>query len=204
MAEKEKIQEASSQKEAEAKKPAETANDESKEKILKMSEISLWLDDYDDLFSDFDPRQYSQRALSDDFLAEAKKASRDKDPNKLELRFLIAEAKRDLKNEAVIKKRLHEHFSKHAHILGNEIKGTRNKSVAAAFLGVMLMLAATYINSLEAATFVSRFLFVLLEPAGWFVTWFALDRLFYVTERKKAEYEFYRKMSKCEIIFSSY
>jgi len=204
MAEKEKTQENALQKEAGAKSPAEKADDESKEKILRMSEISLWLDDYDDLFSDFDPRSYSQRTLSDDFLSEAKKASRDKDPNKLEIRFLIAENKRDAKNEAVIKKRLHEHFNKHAALLLNEIKTARNKSIVAAFFGIMMMLGATYINSLEPATFASRFLFVLLEPAGWFVTWFALERLFYTTERKNAEYKFYHKMSKCGIIFSSY
>ena len=46
--------------------------------LLKKSEISLSLDNYDDIFSDFDPRPFSQRALSDDFLIEAKKASRDK------------------------------------------------------------------------------------------------------------------------------
>ena len=35
---------------------------------LREGNISLVLDSYDDLFSDFDPRDYSQKALSDDFL----------------------------------------------------------------------------------------------------------------------------------------
>ena len=47
-------------------------SDEEKQKILEMSEISLILDTYDDMFSSFDPRPYSQRALSEDFLSEAK------------------------------------------------------------------------------------------------------------------------------------
>ena len=204
MSEKEKLPEAEQKQKEENKKTAEKPNDENKEKILRMSEISLWLDDYDDIFSDFDPRYYSQRSLSDDFLSEAKKASRDKDPDKLELRLLISEQKRDSKNEAIIKKRLHEHFNKHAHLLGKEIKNTQNKSILAAFSGLIMMLAATYIKSSAPDAFIVRFLFVLLEPAGWFVTWFALDKLFYAAEVKKAEYGFYEKMSKCEIIFSSY
>lgn len=175
---------------------------EETQKLLEMSEISIWLDSYDDIFSDFDPRQYSQRSLSDDFLSETKKASRDK-AGKLELRLLIPEAQRDSKNEAIIKKRLHEHFNKHSNLLKVEIKSTRNKSIIAAFLGILMMLAATYIGSIKSGTFITRFLFVLLEPAGWFSVWFALERIFYTAETKKPELSFYEKMSKCEIIFSS-
>lgn len=35
--------------------------------------ISLWIDSYDDIFSDFDPRHFSLRNISDDFLYEVKK-----------------------------------------------------------------------------------------------------------------------------------
>lgn len=189
-------------KETETKKNSEKLTEEDTQKLLEMSEISIWLDSYDDIFSDFDPRPYSHRSLSDDFLSETKKASRDK-AGKLELRLLVAEDKRDSKNEAIIKKRLHEHFNKHANQLRKEIKNTRNKSIVAALLGILMMLVAAYINSF-ADTFTTRFLFVLLEPAGWFSVWFALDKLFYTTELKKTEYGFYHKMSKCGIIFSSY
>ena len=37
------------------------------------AKIFLWLDDFDDIFSDFDPRPYSARELSDDFLDEVRK-----------------------------------------------------------------------------------------------------------------------------------
>ena len=41
-------------------------------------DIPLVLDSYDDIFSDFDPRPYSERAMSGDFLLECKKASAEK------------------------------------------------------------------------------------------------------------------------------
>ncbi len=207
MAEKGKMEADSGQKEPEIRKDSEKALEQEKQKMLEMSQISLWLDTYDDIFSDFDPRPYSQRSLSDDFLSEAKKASRDK-KDKLELRLLIPEAQRDLKSEAVIKKRLHEHFSKHMHMIRKEIKDTRTKAIGMIFLGVFFMLSATYINSLKFETtilvFISRFLFVLLEPTGWFTVWFAFDKFFYTAELKKTGYNFNEKMSKCEIIFSLY
>ena len=36
----------------------------------KEGNVSLVLESYNDIFSDFDPRNYSERALSDDFLIE--------------------------------------------------------------------------------------------------------------------------------------
>ena len=178
--------------------------DEDRQKLLEMSQIGILLDNYDDIFSDFDPRHYSQRSLSDDFLSEAKKVSRDKQSDKLELDFLVPKALRDLKMEATIKKRLRDHFNKHMHQLHTEIKTKRAKAAVLALTGMLMMLAATYIYSYEAGGFFSRFLFVLMEPTGWFMTWFAFDQFFYANEIKKTEFDFYRKMSKCEIGFSSY
>ena len=175
---------------------------QSTQKILEISEISLWLDNYDDIFSDFDPREYSQRSLSDDFLTEANKASRDKG-TKLELRLLLPAHQRNPKDEALIKKRLRDHFNKHAHLLRNEIKETKKKAFAILLIGVVLMLAASYVDSFNLSNIAAKFLFVLLEPTGWFFTWFALDKIFYTSELTKSQYNFYSKMSRCEIMFIS-
>ena len=80
--------------------------------------ISLILDSYDDIFSDFDPRSYSEKALSDDFLEECKKAAKDKE-ERPELRLLVQKNKRDYKDEIRIKKRLREHFQRHYKELEN-------------------------------------------------------------------------------------
>ena len=40
--------------------------------IIDKAQVSLVLDTYDDIFSDFDPRPYDQRALSGDFLDAAR------------------------------------------------------------------------------------------------------------------------------------
>src|SRR3989338_3640200 len=174
------------------------------QKLLEMSEISIWLDNYDDIFSDFDPRPFSKRSLSDDFLNEAKKASREKSDEKLELRLLHPDAKRDIKEEANIKKRLRDHFSRHAKMLEDEIKASKTKGIKMFFLGISLILGATSVESFLHGGFLSQLLFVILEPSGWFVTWYALEQIFYPGKDKAAEYLFYKKMSKCEIMFSSY
>ncbi|NYT12918.1 MAG: hypothetical protein GKC01_00225, partial [Candidatus Methanofastidiosa archaeon] len=64
--------------------------------ILREKNISLILDSYDDLFSDFDPRPYSVRGLSDDFLIECRRAVRGikTESPVLELRLLVPKNKR--------------------------------------------------------------------------------------------------------------
>ena len=103
--------------------------DAGSQKLKEMFNISLLLDTYDDIFSDFDPRSYSQRALSDDFLLEAKKASRDKVSGKIELNFLVPAAARDIKQEAIIKKRLREHFRKHYDVMHDEYAGVIRQGI---------------------------------------------------------------------------
>lgn len=177
-----------------------------KHKLLSMSEIGLWLDTYDDIFSDFDPRPYSERALSDDFLFEAKKASKEKTSGKLELIFLIPAHLRRQEDEELIKKRLHEHFRKHYKMLEKELRHMRRNNEASIVLGVMIMLTATYLELIRQThqDLILSFISVILEPAGWFFTWVGLERLLYGNTEKKNDLKFYEKMTKCDIVFLPY
>lgn len=178
---------------------------EEKQKLVQISEISLSLDNYDDIFSDFDPRPYSQRALSDDFLIEAKKASKDKPSGGIELKFLMPQEQRNPANENVIKKRLREHFKKHANLLAKEYKQTIHQGVWFASLGIALMLITSilFFKYTSKSLFIS-FLIVFLEPASWFLFWEGLRLVIFETKTKKPEHDFYNKMSKCEVNFISY
>ncbi len=172
--------------------------------ILAKAEISVLLDTYDDIFSDFDPRPYSQRAISDDFLSEAKRATMDREGN-FHLRFLIPKKMRNLNEEHLIKKRLREHFRKHAILLEQEIKKTRRGGIFMALLGAALLILATLIaHFFEYKNIFFTFLLILLEPAGWFTAWTGLDQLYYTVNEKKPDYIFYEKMTRAEITFISY
>jgi len=179
--------------------------DKEKQKLLEMSEISLWLDTYDDIFSDFDPRPYSQRALSDDFLTEAKKASIDKESGKIELKFLIAKDKRNSSEENTIIKRLRAHFRKHLNMAKLEVELITKKGYSFIIVGIFLMLIASYlIYKNYPKNIFASFLITLLEPAGWFLFWEGLNHLLYRPQEKRKESEFYKKMSESEITFLSY
>ena len=68
-------------------------SEKDKQEAKQLSQISMWMDSYDDIFSDFDPRPSSQRSISDDFLIESRRAAKDKVTGTFELKLLIPDNK---------------------------------------------------------------------------------------------------------------
>jgi hypothetical protein len=169
-----------------------------------MSEISLILDTYDDIFSDFDPRPFDQRAVSDDLLLEIKRASKEKKSGVIELKFLIPHYLRKPEQEILVRKRLREHFRKHYESVASEIHIIRRNGALEAGLGFALAMVAAVILPQTANDVASNILLVLIEPASWFTIWSGFDRIFYVWKQQKPDLDFYSKMSKCEVVFNPY
>ena len=166
--------------------------------------VSLWLDDYDNIFSDFDPRAYSHRALSDDFLNEAKKVTYEIAPGVLDLTFLIPAAVRDQHHEKIIVERLHSHFRKVAGNLDKEYKNVVKKGIFLVLFGLFSMMAATYFSIIANVDFLMHLFKVFFEPVGWFTTWYGLDLLFYKSKESRQELLFSRKMVHAKIEFDTY
>jgi len=168
-----------------------------------LGKISLMLDDYNDIFSDFDPRPNLVRSLSVDFLDEIKRATRDKKEG-LDLSFLIPQHLREIKEETVIKKRLKNHFKKHYETSRQEVKSVVREGILFVAFGVVLMFLATYILfTFKESTFLTTFLVVILEPAGWFLFWEGLDLIIFEPKKRSHELVFYKKMTRAKIYFNS-
>ena len=178
---------------------------DSKNQLLKKSEISLWVDNYDDIFSSFDPRPYSQKALSDDFLTEAKRASRDKVSGKIELSLLVPSHQRNLNEERIIKRRLKDHFKHHYDLLLKEYKKLNFQGIAFVLVGIIFMFIATYVYfHFGEKDLIISFVIILLEPAGWFTFWEGLNLIIFKPKNTQSDLDFYKKMSKGEISFLEY
>ncbi len=175
---------------------------------LREGNISLILNDYDDIFSDFDPRAYSERSLSDDFIYECKKAVRDRE-EEFELRLLVPKDKRNIYHEVKIKKRLKEYFQRHSIEKAEEVKKVLRNGLTMALIGFILMIAGAaliFTNFLEG-TFMFAVLLVILEPAGWFFFWEGLAKIFFIYEeesKKKVEAKFYKRMLNAKVSFLDY
>jgi len=165
-------------------------------------QISIWLDEYDDIFSDFDPRPYSERILSDDFISELKKVCREDVYEIGELHLLIPQNKHNETDEHIIVKRLHSYFKNGKIYLSSRARKTRRQAILIALSGLILILLASYISATQSNKFYLKALLVLFEPAGWFFAWTGLDDLFFASRRKRTELDFFSKMAKAKIVFT--
>jgi hypothetical protein len=191
--------------EAAEKKDAAECSPESKKRIVELSEISVALDSYDDIFSDFDPRDYSKRGLSEDFINEVKRASRAKPTGGLELKILIPENLRNKSHEHVIKDRLKHYFSHHYSLFEKETRSTITRGFYFVILGLILMMIATVIKfTYGQSNLTMDFFIILLEPGGWFLFWEGLNILLLESRKMKPELEFHKKLASSEIEFVAY
>ncbi|MDP2947545.1 MAG: hypothetical protein Q8N88_05515 [Nanoarchaeota archaeon] len=171
---------------------------------MKEGNVGLVLESYQDLFSDFDPRPFSGRSLSVDFLDEAKRATRDT-PEGFELNLLVPEKLREPKKELIIKKRLENHFKKHREEKGKNFRKLILEGIIFVVFGILIMISATAILFYYTeSSFFTSFLVIILEPAGWFLFWEGLDLIIFESKKGKKERTFYHKMAMADINFRSY
>jgi len=171
--------------------------------MIKRSNIPLILDTYNDIFSSFDSRPYSEKALSDDFLIECKKAARDKDDHGIELVLAMPKARRNLNDEFKIKKRLREHFHKHFIEKNADLHKIRKEGLLWVFLGIVVnvLVAVGFINF---ESNILHTIIALFEVPSWFLIWEGMGKIFLESRKIAPDFAFYKKMANCEIIFRSY
>ena len=172
--------------------------------LKKLAEINILISSYNDLFSDFDPSAYPERTLSDDFIIQAKQISKNKSGNNMSLRLLLPANKRNEQDEGLILERLNSYFRNVYKQLKSEVRKANVKGLTLTFVGIILMIAASYISFIKLEKYHAHLLLVLFEPAGWFLLWIGLDHLVYSLKDTKRDLAFYLKMTKSEINFISH
>jgi len=168
------------------------------------SEISIWLDSYDEIFSDFDPRPYPKRTISDDFILQIRKVTKDRYDKKMMLKLLLPEHLRNSQDEEIISYRLHDYFELNKVQFQKEKRKTNLKGLLLTIIGIVLMMIAGYISLLKSDAYYLHLLFILFEPAGWFILWMGLDHLVYYPGNTKKELNFFLHISDAKIEFGSY
>ena len=166
--------------------------------------IGVWLDTYDDIFSDFDPRPYSERSISDDFLSETRKMFREDPKGRVELKLLIPRKEREKGDETIVGERLRRYFKLIEKIERKKIASITKRGGALSTFGFLLLFIAVLISRMEISSLFTDTMLIIFEPAGWFTIWFGLDQIFYQLPEKKKYLRFFTKMAKAEIHFESY
>jgi hypothetical protein len=171
-----------------------------KEDSQLYEDLPLILTSYEEIFSEFDPRPYPKKALSEEFIHECKKAAFDK--NKINLQLFIPKDKRDLKSETKIKRRLKEHFKKHTRIQKKRIFNLELKGLFWFIFGsVMMVICALFLD--YKGPFWFNVVITIASPAGWFFMWEGLGKMLIKAKDLKPDYIFNKKMANAEIVFAT-
>lgn len=167
-------------------------------------EVVLWIDSYSELFSDFDPRPFAERLVSDDFINQVKHAVKEI-PHKLHvLKLLVPEKMRQHDDEVIIRRKLSAYFSDQHEQLTRLNREVRRKGFYFSAAGLIFMLIASYLKELQVTQFYMTFLLTLFEPGGWFLLWTGFDYFMNYSRNRLQDVAFFNRMADVHIEFGSY
>ncbi len=167
-------------------------------------DISIWVDKYGDLFSDYDSRDFTERALSDDFIMEVRKLVRELPSEKIEIKFNLMEEPSNAETEAIIIKNIHEHFAYYADVVQKEMNQIFRNGCLMCAGGFGLIISLAFLGAVATESSFINGSHMALEPIGWFLAWTGLDMVFQQSKKEQETIDFNLKMTRSEITFMSF
>ncbi len=162
-------------------------------------EVVIALDDYEDIFDDFDIRPYGTRNISADFLHEV--LSRIKNiPTPSKLILTLPKYKRVKKDEKKIAQRLKLFFKERAAFF----KERREALLKKALIFIVIGLIFSYVGYVvyageEALQFVAELFFV----GTYFFVWNGFSYMFFSSRRLEEKNRIYAALEQLEIVFEN-
>jgi hypothetical protein len=167
------------------------------EHIKDIQEITIAIDTWDDIFSDFDPSPLEQRILSEDFLLELKKRYRETPRGSYMITIYAPVFLKDDASEHIVIKRLKQYFKLRHLAIEKEISRSIQKGflfivVGTIFLGFLTLLAYFKLVSVLGI----ELLGIVLMPLGWFGIWEGFSRIIEPSPLIKQDLEVFGKLAK--------
>ena len=178
--------------------------DKTQEGPSDLKEITIQLDNYDDIFSDFDPRPYHSRELSEDFIKEMRRRYLEDKRGRFEVRFTMPSSERDQKEEALIKKRLREHFASMVENENDTVSQIRSRGYIYMLIGAIVLVADVFaLFALNESSVFYQILSVLIVPAGWYGMFTGIGKILDEPAEAIERKGIYEKFEKAAYIFMS-
>ena len=167
------------------------------------SDLSLWLDDYDDIYSDFDSRNYLKRRVSADFVNEVRVSLKNKNEKINDLILLLPQAQRDTSIEQKIMRNLKNYFNRQLYLYSEKHNKNLKRGIFLFITAILLMIANSIVSFQLNNNLFSSIIRIVLEPSGWFLAWISFDILYYDKHELRKEKYFFRELSQMKISFQS-
>jgi hypothetical protein len=166
-----------------------------------MAEIDLWLDSYDDIYSDFDSRKYHRRRLSDDFIEELRASIKYKTEHIDKVLLLVPAELRKPEIETEIAASLKERFHLIAAIFKKKERRILHKGLLLLTSGIIVMALYPLLTLKGEKSYLFEVLRMLVEPASWFMVWTGMDAIYYDHKEARQETSFYEILEQLDFYF---
>lgn len=174
-----------------------------KQTLDNINAIAIAIDTYDDIFSDFDPRDISRRDLSEDFIIELMGRHRQTPLGKYDIVLVAPKVIEDQSVEKKIVSRLNKYFhQKHARHT-KAIHEIRAKGVLYIAAGMAILIALAlflnYYQNPDSMTF--TIIGIMFTPLGWFGIWEGFSKIVDIPFKLANDTEAYKRFSKASYKF---
>jgi hypothetical protein len=166
------------------------------------SSADFWLDQYQEMFSDFDPAPFERRTISQDFIGAVTRRFPEGSEEEICLRISVPKTERSTKTEAVIVRRLKAYFGKIADRHEKSLHADQKRGGIYFVAGCILLLAFVWVG-LNMESVISQLLGVVFLPLGWFGVWEGTSRILSAPERYQKKLSLYKELAKAKYEFFS-
>mgnify|MGYP001329886735 CR=1 FL=1 len=176
--------------------------EEMKPREIKTTLETIALDDYDDIFSDFDYGPFETRRLSEDLLMELKGRLHRK-TGKFTICFTLPQALRKQEVENMARKRLKQVFSERFRNADHDVLGRFKMGVTRILIGIFILVIDALLLFYGEGDVAITLFASLIAPAGWFGMWGGLEKIFDLPPQLVEKRDVYSKLKEAEISFKA-
>ncbi|MBI5227427.1 hypothetical protein HY988_02450 [Candidatus Micrarchaeota archaeon] len=153
-----------------------------------LQSVSIALDGYDDIFSDFDPSPYAIRLMSEDFLRELKRHYTENRHGDFVITFTLPKSLRSEKTENLIRKRIKDHFTSSLSKLRKETYKARREGILR--IGGGMAIAALVFT---VPQFETQLPLMILSTLSWYFLWSGYEKFFEAPSAMNKKERFFDK-----------
>jgi len=163
--------------------------------------IDVSLDDYDDVYDDWDPSPFKKRDIEDEFNDFVVNSSEDIPLNfNIKIVLYLPESKKDLKKEVALISAYKNYYNYAMERLNKNKSNLNRKTISYLFLSVLL-LSIGYFFIKDAQNVFLNVLHEGIFIGGWVFLWEFFTNIFITTREIQTEYKLYKRLYNSEIDF---
>jgi hypothetical protein len=175
---------------------------EIKQRLDDINAISIAIDTYEDIFSDFDPRDILERDLSQDFLNELMHRHRQNRSGKYDVVLVAPRSIENKETEKKIVSRLNKYFHQKYLRYIKTITEIRVRGTIYIVLGSITLMTLTFLSYNKILNALKLELIgIMFLPLGWFGVWEGFSKILDIPFKLDMDTKAYKGLSKASYKF---